>query len=266
MSTDGHFVPDRAAVLFFEYFLSASRDEPVDRLLHRIRQAIGARLDPPADAEALAFFDDYLEYLESGESEFDDPSLATGVDLERRLQWIREHRREHFGVEVAEALFGDEENASEVYAAMRRVRDESGLTLAERASRLAALEAELPARVHEARERAAGPLRLARDEHRLREQGADPEEIHGLRVERFGDAAAERLRARDLERDVWDQRVLRYREARLELSQGNGLNAPELDALRRDHFSAEEIDRVVLLDRFEARAESEAAISRTESP
>jgi lipase chaperone LimK len=251
----GHFVPGPETILFFEYFLSASNEESLGRLTERIRDAIRARLGPPADGEAQAFLARYLEYLEAGAAEFRAPGLAESADLERRLQWIRELRREHFGPELARRLFGAGEDMLRVHLERRRIRDEPGLTVDERRERLAALEARYPPRVREARARALAPLLHAQAERALRDAGASEAEVDALRTEHFGAEAAARLRALDGERARWRARWEAYLEARRALAADlhDPVALAEATAsLRAEHFEGDEIRRVEILERAEA--------------
>ncbi|MGH0037870.1 MAG: lipase secretion chaperone [Myxococcota bacterium] len=248
----GHFVPGPEALRFFDYFLSASNEESPEELAQRIRTAIRERLAPPADAEAEAFLATYLDYLAAGDEEFRVPGLAGSGDLERRLQWVRELRREHFGPELAERLFGEEEETVRIHLERRRIRAAEDLDPDERRARLEALEERYPESVREARARAVLPLRHAREEAALREQGASAQEIDALRAERFGPEAARRLRALDEERARWQARWQAYSARRralaAEIDDADAL-AAATGALRDELFEAHELHRVEVLDR-----------------
>jgi lipase chaperone LimK len=255
VGAEGHFVPGPEAVLFFEYWLAAKNELPVPELVARIRAAIRERLAPPADAEAEAFLGDYLDYLAAGDETFRAPGLAESADAERRFQWIRELRREHFGPELAERLFGAEEQAVRLHLERRRIREDGSLGPEERAARLEALEASYPEATREARARATASLRHAREEAALREAGASPAEIDALREAHFGPEAAARMRALDERRAAWQRRVSRYRsehDARLAGLDDPAARAAALEALRAEHFSPEEARRIAILDREEA--------------
>jgi lipase chaperone LimK len=262
VDADGHFVPGPESLLFFEYFLSASNELPIDALVARTVGAIRARLGPPADAEAEAFLADYLDYLAAGDREFATPGLAGSADLERRFQWVRELRREHFGAELAERLFGDEETAARIHLERRRIRSDPDLSAEERRARLAALEAGYPESVREARARATEPLRHAREEAMLRAAGASPGEIHELRVERFGPEAAERMAALDARRARWDERLVDYRVERDAIAAATPdpvERAAALAALRAERFTPDEARRVRALDAVGADARDATA-------
>jgi lipase chaperone LimK len=257
VDADGHFVPGPESLLFFEYFLSASNELPIEALVARMVGAIRARLDPPADAEAEVFLADYLDYLAAGDRELATPGLAGSADLERRFQWVRELRREHFGAELAERLFADEETAARIHLERRRIRSDPDLSPEARRARLAELEAGYPESVRAARARATEPLRHAREESMLRAAGATPGEIHELRVERFGPEAAERMAALDARRARWNERLAAWRAERDALAAATpdpAERAAALEALRAEHFTPEEARRVRALDAIDPEA------------
>ena len=255
VDAEGHFVPGPEALLFFQYYLSASNEAPIDVLAGHIQAAIAERLDPPADAEARAFLARYLDYLAAGDQEFRAPGLADPAALERRLQWVRELRREHFGPALAEHLFGERERALEVHLERRRIARDPGFDPEADRERLEALEAAYPESVREARARASLPLRHAAEERALRESGASEAEVDALRERRFGPEAAARMRALDAERAAFAERLAAYRrerDATLADLEDPGARAEALATLRAAHFDESEVHRIRILDRQEA--------------
>jgi lipase chaperone LimK len=256
VDADGRFVPTPGALLLFDYFLSASGEEPLEVIRGRILLHLEYQLPPEVAGEVAALLDRYLAYREAlrGLAE----SRAGPADLERRWQWIRELRVEHFGAEVAAGLFGPEEQTILVDMERRRVALDETLDEAERAERLAALDERLPSNVREARRRAAAPARVRAEVEARRAEGASEAEIFALREEAFGTDAAERLAALDARRAEWQRRLHDYHAERDALL-GDSEFAPEelhgaLEALRAEHFEAEELARVRALDRADAEA------------
>ncbi len=252
VDAQGHFVPTPDAIALFNYFLAASGEEPVEVLRARIVAHIEATLDAPADAEAVALLDRYFTFRERLRELA--ASGTTPHDLERRLQWIRELRREAFGAQTAEALFAEEEQMVRVDLERRRVATDPALTEAERDARLVALDAELPAAVREARARARAPSDLYREAEALRAGGADEAEVFALREARYDTATAERLAALDAQRAEWTRRLEAYRAERdALLGEAEAWSPAEreaaLDALREARFDETEARRVRALDR-----------------
>ena len=250
---DGRFVPTRDALDLFDYFFSASGEEPDALIRARIEAAIAEQLDDPAPA--LDLLDRYLGYRAEARALFTEENAAA-LPLERRLQRIRELRRAHFG-ELADALFSEEEERWRADIERLHVLHDSALAEEERAARLATLEAELPESVREARDAATAASSLRRDEARLRAEGASDAEIGALREARFGREAAERLAALDQARAAWHARVSAYRAERERVAAREPddaeARAAAIAALRDAHFRGAERLRIEALDRLEAQ-------------
>lgn len=249
----GHLVVVPEVRELFDWFLAAGGEVPPEVLRARLEAEIDARLAPPADAEARALLGRYLAYREAVRALAEEGGAE--LDLERRFQRLRELRRAHLG-EAAAALFGAEEARTRVELARRRVARDPALSAAERAARLEALEAELPAEVRATREAVLAAQRLRDEEAALREAGAGPGEIRALRERRVGAEAAARLEALDRRRADFAARLARYREARDALGgrafEDAATREAALEALRASHFAEPERTRVRALDRLEA--------------
>jgi lipase chaperone LimK len=259
LDADGRFVPDRGALALFDYFLSATGEQPAAALRAHVVAEIERRLPPDAAREAEAFLDRHLAYREAARRLGEDERLALGSDLERRLQWLRELRREHFGAALSERLFGDDERAVEIALERQRVAADPALSPEARRARIDALEAELPDAMRRARAAAVLPLRLHRDEAALRAAGADDTTIRALREASVGAEAADRLTALDERRAAWQARVDAYRAERAELDADASIEPAERaalhDAVRARHFDATEQLRVRALDETDAEIE-----------
>jgi lipase chaperone LimK len=246
----GHFRATLDALDLFEYYFSASGEEPDDRIRQRIETEIDARLEPPASEQALAFLDAYLRYREQARALFE--SGFEDLPLETRFQRIRELRRSVFGAADAEALFGAEEDRVRIDLERRRVVQDPALSADERARRLAALDERLPPEVREAQAAARAALDLRDAEARLRADGAGASEIHALREQRFGPEAAVRLAALDREREAWQARLDEWRATRTaleaEFADDPAQLAATLEAARAERFTAREQIRVEALE------------------
>lgn len=254
----GHFRATRDALDLFDYYFSASGEEPDEQIRRRIEAEIDARLAPPAREEARAFLDAYLRYREQARALFEEGS--EDLPLEIRFQRIRELRRSVFGAADAEILFGAEEDRIRVELERRRVAQDPALAPDERERRLAALDERLPPEVREAQAEARAALALRQDEARLRAEGAAEAEIHALREQRFGPEAAARLAALDRQRTAWQERLATWRTTRegieREFADDPTALASALDAARAERFSASEQLRVRALETLRTARES----------
>lgn len=246
----GRLVVTRDALDLFDYYLAASGEEPLATIRARIAREIETRLPPDARPAAFDLLERYLAYREALRALHRDEGLAE-LALELRFQRIRELRREHFAAHEREALFAAEEERWRIDLERRRVAMDPDLSSDERAQRLAALDAELPREVREARETTLAALRLREDEAALRARGASDAEIHALRERRFGADAAARLAALDRQRAHWDERVQAWHEERARLVAA-GASAEEVATRRAERFQGPELQRVVALERLAA--------------
>ncbi|RIL08029.1 MAG: lipase chaperone [Proteobacteria bacterium] len=253
LDAQGRFVPGPEALVLFDYFLSATGEEPDERIRARIVAEIRRRLAPDAARDAEALLERYLDYRDAARALFADERLAS-ADVERRFQRIRELRREAFGAELAAALFGEEERVVAIDLERQRVLQQRGLDPAERARRLAGLEEQLPEAVRAARREATAVVDLRAAEAELRAAGAGSAAIQAERERRFGREAAERLAALDARRSAWDERVAAYRSER------DALRAEDLpddeyarrvSELRAARFAEPERLRIEALDRVD---------------
>lgn len=253
----GHFVPSPRAIALFDYFLSATGEEPQATIRARIIAEIDRRLVNPARHEATALLDRYLAYRADAASTVADERLAESADLERRLQWLRELRRKHFGADLAATLFADDESAIEVAIAQRRVAADASLSQVEKRAQIEALEAQLPESARRARASSTVPLRLAQEEAALRARGGSDDELRALRDSIVGPEAAQRLEERDRRRAEWNTRLAAYRAERDAIRGDASLDPQARDAAIENvlarSFDARERIRVRALDQMESQ-------------
>ncbi|MGK4005086.1 lipase secretion chaperone [Sorangium sp. So ce1036] len=194
----------------FDYFLSATGEEPDAAIRARIVAAIRARAAGRAADQAIALLDRYLAYREAGAA----MRVEDEADPAARLAALRELRREHFGEPDATLLFGDDEREGEAAIEQAHILADATLSAEERDARIAEVEAALPEGIRAAREAAMRPLTQQAEELSLRAAGASDEEIHAHRVATVGPEAADRLAELDRERAAWQQRLDAFAGAR----------------------------------------------------
>lgn len=250
VDAQGRLVVTPDALDLFDYFLSASGEEPLEQIRARIEREIARRLPPQAQPAALDLLERYLAYREALRKLYENEDLAE-LSLERRFQRIRELRREHFSERERQALFAAEEERWRIDLARQRVAHDPELTPEQRAQQLAALDAELPEEVREAREVALAAVQLRRDEAALRAAGGSDAEIRALREQRFGAEAADRLDELDRSRARWNERVDAWQRERERLLAADATDA-EIVERRAERFEGAELQRVLALERIEA--------------
>lgn len=264
VDADGNFYPSTDAIELFDYFLSTTGERPMEEIVERIRAEIRRRLSPPADAQALAFLERYLHYRERGIALA--ATDASEEDLRARFERLRSLRRDVFGEELASRLFAEDEAVADVAIRQREVAEDPALDDETKAARIEELYDQLPPPLREARRQALAATRLRSDEARLRAEGASDADIRALRVERFGEEAADRLDDLDRRRGEWSARVEDFRQERARLLADPRLGEDQRRAavarLFAESFDERERLRVEALDRIAAETDATAPDSR----
>ena len=187
-----------------------------------------------------------------------DERLAASADLGRRLQWIRELRRAHFGAALASTLFGDEEQATELAIEQRRIAGDASLTEREKRVELDAIEARLPAAERRAQDRERRAAATRGGGSALRARGGSDAELRAMREATVGADAADRLEARDRRRAEWEARLDEFRAARDTVLADGALDPEARQAAIEDllarRFDARERIRVRTLETMEQPA------------
>jgi len=255
----GHLVVTIEVRRFFDYFLSASGEEPSADIRARIVAKIRRRLPATAATQAIALLDLYLEYRARVRQLADDESDPS--DLAARLERLRSLRRATLGEATANAFFADEEAYDAVAAEERRIALDPTVADSDRERQLQDLEEKLPPAARAARDEALAPLRLAAEEDQLRAAGGSPEEIRALREQYFGSDGADRLEESDREQAIWQSRYGAYKADRLAIEGDTTRSAEEraavLEELLNRHFSTEEQIRARALDTIDNELQEE---------
>lgn len=249
---DGHLIVTIELRRLFDHFLAATGEEPLATIRARIIAALHAKLPPTAAGEAIEILDRYLGYRDAarqlaGADDTADPiqvaaarpaSDALARKQMAELAQVHDLRAKWFSPVVVQAFFSAEE--ASIYAAFARrdVMADKTLSEAERAQKLAALEAALPADERGARAAALAPLEAMNREAQLRAAGASAEQIAAARTAAFGADGAARLADLDQQRAAWTQKLAQFRADRAAL-----LADPSLSANDRDQRIADLVAR-----------------------
>lgn len=98
LSEDNHVVIDQGLLDTFDYFLQARRSLGHDAIKQGIIEYIALTLPAPAAGQSLTLLENYLRYM-------DALSLLSVSSQGDRQQTLRHLRRDHFGADVAMALW-----------------------------------------------------------------------------------------------------------------------------------------------------------------
>ncbi len=239
----GDVIVDESLRRLFDHVLSSAGELSLDEIRALLASRLGELSHPRAAAQALALFERYLRYLQQAQSAA--PQLS-GLDLQERLNMLKDLRRSVLGVDMASAFFGREERYQEHTLAVRKL--DPSLSPAERTRRemelVDTLPLELKAPILEHRQTQAD----LRDAMAIDSATSSGSERFARRKERFGESAAARMELLDRERLHWQVRVTDYQRERQRLNATGADHSAALDQYLRARFSEAEQRRIRSLE------------------
>ena len=235
---DGQFRLDEAGNLIvsmdirrvFDYFLSAYGEESIRTSIERLQAYIRSQLDEPAEGQALALLEQYLDYKRQLiELERNLPQMADLGAMRQRELAVQELRARIFSAEAHQAFFAQEE-AYNLFTLQRlAIRHDPALSDRQKAEAVDQLRAGLP---EELQEMVAPQLQaeLRQQTAALQAQGASPAQIQQLRLQLVGAEATARLEALDQRRQQWQARLGDYRREKARITANRGLSEEDRQA------------------------------------
>ena len=261
----GHLIIEAANRAVFDYFLDVPASLPAAQRVAMAEAHLRAQLTTPALAEAQSLLQHYLAYrkalAESGDAGHNKPSVEQVQQRPEMIATLRQQlnarttmRRQYLGAEVAQAWYGDDD-AMDVAALDRlAVMTDPSLTPEQRATRIAAIDANLPPSVQQARRDASAPLKLASDMQMWTQQGLSEAQIRQQLADQGVDGVvADRLIQGNRVETDWRARYDAYARERDHISAFTGLSeadrAAQIAQLRQQTFTASnELLRAQALD------------------
>ncbi|MDH0141372.1 lipase secretion chaperone [Aquipseudomonas alcaligenes] len=237
-AVDGQFRLDDAGNLLismdirriFDYFLSAYGEERIQTSIARLQAYIRSQLDEPAESQALALLEQYLDYKRQLiQLEKDLPQMASLEAMRQREQAVQNLRASIFSPEAHQAFFAQEEAYNQFTLQRLAIRHDPALNEQQKAEAMDRLRATLP---EDMQEMLVPQLQaeLRQQTAALQAQGAAPEQIRQLRLQLVGAEATTRLEALDQRRQQWQQRLDAYRQEKARIEANSGLSEEDRQA------------------------------------
>ncbi len=242
---DDALVIDAELGHLFDYYLAGLGETSLAAVRAEAERELARRLRPAAAAQARRLLGNYIEYkraLAALEKTL-RPAGNLARDARARHDAMVALRRQYFTPQESDGLFGEADAAATDTLARLDIDADRGLAAADRARKLAELDARLPPAAREQRD---APLRIVRLEEQVaqrRAAGADDNEIYRLRAAALDSNAAARLADLDREETAWQRRMATYLAERKQLLAASG-GAEAQQALRNSHFTPEEQRRL----------------------
>jgi lipase chaperone LimK len=260
----GHLKITNGVRHVFDYFLSATGEEPLESILARVRAYIRHKLPAVAAAEAEQIFDGYIAYKRGLENIQQAQNAANGsIDIDavrRQMQQVQALRTQYLSPAVITAFFGDEDAYDRYTLSRLELMQNKNLSAAQRAQQLAALEQQLPASIQESMKTINQYQNLEALQADWKKRGGSPAELRQIRENLVGAEATNRLESLDAERAGWDQRMSSWYDERAAILGNKNLSDDDrqrqLDTLRKSRFSDSERLRVESLEHMRDRGET----------
>ncbi|MDH4584329.1 lipase secretion chaperone [Pseudomonas sp. BN415] len=267
---DGRFHLDAAGNLLvtedirriFDYFLSTQGEEPLSGSIQRLRGHITGQLDAPAEGQALALLDQYLDYKRQlVQLERDLPLLADLTALRQREAAVQALRARIFSADAHQAFFANEEAYNGFALQRLAIQRDTALDPAGKAAAIDQLRSTLPEALQAM---AASQLQaeLRAQVGALQAAGGTPEQVRQLRQQLVGAEATARLETLDQQRLQWQQRLQAYLTEKTRIEASEGLSAGDKSAaisrLEEEGFNPQE--------RLRLQAAAELAAARKKHP
>lgn len=241
----GRVVPDPAMRRLFDYYLSLIGERDPAQIRQLLQASLVQRHGAARAAEALAYFDRYVAYLQR----LADARIDALPRLQDRFDRTVALRRDALGEAMATAFFAEDEARARLTLQRMAIAADATLDREAKARRLAVLDAE--AGYAQRQEADTAALAAAQDDELARHH-ADASQRAEAREALWGKEAAGRLAQLDAERAHWDARVVDYLAARAGIEADPRLSpadrARALAALRAQRFDAAEQRRIVSLE------------------
>ncbi|MFL9866297.1 lipase secretion chaperone [Paraburkholderia fungorum] len=253
LPTDGHgrLARTRAVRDFFDYFLTTQNEISVATLDALVHRQIAAQLDgTPAAAEALSVWQRYNAYLkalaqlpESAPTPNQSQNQG-GAKLNVEALQLALDQRDALGARLMgewnEPFFGVESQQQHTDLARLRIASDSALSDAQKAARLAALDATLPPEIRAAHERARQQQAALDAIAQAQKQGGSLDAMRAQITQTLGPEAAERVVQMQQADDAWQSRYADYANQREQIDKQD-LPPQQRDAqiaqLRQQFFS-----------------------------
>ena len=259
----GRLKVTRGLRLLFDYFLSASGEEPAARQRERVRAYITHRWPGAAGEQALVLLDAYIAYKEELSRMLSSSRATSLSDMQARLGAVTFVRARYFQPEVVVAFFGEEQAYDRYSLAKMSILSDPALSPAQKAAHIAELRGAQPEAVRQQMEVVETVQTLEVLTTAWQQRAGSPQELRDMRENLVGRAATDRLESLDRQTQAWDSRVATYMQQRAKILGDNTLadsmRQQQVEALRNEAFVGTERIRIETIQRIQDSAARDAA-------
>jgi len=241
-------VLDPSLIRLFDYWLTTVGEQPIASIRAQVERDLDGRLGPRAARQAKDVFARYVQFKEALKAQRPAKPVGRSVDILREgLRRMLALRAAYFSQAESQALFGPQDGEASAALARMAVEQDPSIDAATRQQRLAALDAQLPASVREARAASLSVVHLEEAAQQIRTAGGSEDDVYRMRAAATSPEAANRLAEVDREEAAWKARIAGYQAQRAAVLAAPGddaAHAAAMAALRGRLFTPEEQRRL----------------------
>lgn len=246
----------------FDYFLSTQGEESLAQIKQRVIDYIRSHTPEPAAGQAIAIFEQYLNYLQAvsnldkqlGQKEPTTSGLDLGA-IKSQLQAVKQLQSQYFDAKTRDAFFGEEDALNDYTFRVVEANQNKQLDATQRQAIIDQAKSNYinsfkdPAVQQKLKEQQNVEALLA-ETQAMRQRGASQAEINAMRSKYVSTDAVQRLEQLDASEAAFNQRINNYKTQRNQIiSQlGNTSQAQQqVQQLQQSMFTPEERLRLDVL-------------------
>lgn len=246
----------------FDYFLSTQGEESLAQIKQRVIDYIRSHTPEPAAGQAIAIFEQYLNYLQAvsnldkqlGQKEPTTSGLDLGA-IKSQLQAVKQLQSQYFDAKTREAFFGDEQALNDYNMTVVEANQNAQLSNDQRQAIIDKAQTAYIASVNDPNLQTKlteqrNIDKLLAQTQQMQQQGATQSQINAMRSQYVSPEAVKRLEQLDQSEAQFAQRVATYQTQSNQILGKLG-NVPQAQqqivALQQTMFTPEERLRLDVL-------------------
>jgi len=246
----------------FDYFLSTQGEESLAQIKQRVIDYIRSHTPEPAAGQAIAIFEQYLNYLQAvsnldkqlGQKEPTTSGLDLGA-IKSQLQAVKQLQSQYFDAKTREAFFGDEQALNDYNMTVVEANQNAQLSNDQRQAIIDKAQTAYIASVKDPNlqtklTQQRNIDKLLAQTQQMQQQGATQSQINAMRSQYVSPEAVKRLEQLDQSEAQFAQRVATYQTQSNQILSKLG-NVPQAQqqivALQQTMFTPEERLRLDVL-------------------
>ena len=233
----------------FDYYLNALGEKTLPQIEVELERELNRKLSPAAAAQAKLLLGRYLNYKRALVDVGKDPSIkgTTANVVRARLLAMQKVRAQFFSAKENAGLFGFSDAYDLDAVARLEIAEDKTLSEAEKAKRLAAVDAARPPAVREAQEAPLLVVKMEAEAKKIRDAGGSEQDVYQMRAKTVSADVAADLAALDQQEAAWKTKFAAYKaenQRLLGLPEANRQAA--LQQFKQANFNQEDLRRLAM--------------------